>query len=69
MKEAADWASSYQGLIVWVDAARHSEPGVEALALPSRDTFFLTLIGLLDAGFLIRRIRWSLDSRDCHKAS
>jgi hypothetical protein len=40
-----------EALIVWVDAAIHGESDVEALASPSRDTFFLTLIDL-DARFL-----------------
>src|SRR5450432_1677115 len=47
------------------------EAGVEALALPSRDTFFLALVGQLDAGFrrpLFRAIRRSLDSPDRRKA-
>jgi hypothetical protein len=37
---------------------------VETLALPSRDTIFLTLVRLLDAGFLLRAIRWNSDSPD-----
>jgi hypothetical protein len=37
------------GLVVWTNAARSSEPGVEALALPSRDALFLALIGLQPA--------------------
>jgi hypothetical protein len=39
-------------LIVRVHAAVCSEAGVETFALPSRDTCFLTLVALLDAGFL-----------------
>jgi hypothetical protein len=47
----------------------YREADVEPLALPSRDTVLLTFIGLLDAGFLFRSIRWSLDSPDGRNAS
>jgi hypothetical protein len=59
-------------LIVRVDAAIGSEPDVEALALPSRDTFLLTLVGLPDAGFLwllFGAIRRSADSPDDRQAT
>jgi len=39
-------------LIVRVHTAVCSESGVETFALPSRDTCFLALVALLDAGFL-----------------